>query len=228
MKSIVFDTGPVISLATNSLLWVLGKLKERYPGKFLIPIQVKNELIEKPIATKRYKLEALQVNREINRGTLTVVDDARIDKLKQELMELANNSFSARGVPMRIVQDGEMGALAAAVVYNADAIVIDERTTRELIESPQHLADVMSKNLQTKVNINHKILQELQSKVKHLRVIRSIELAVVAYELGWFDQYLTQDKDARKTLIEAVLWGIKIRGASISQREIDKIVKLEK
>lgn len=228
MKSIVFDAGPVISLATNSLLWLLGNLKERYKGDFLIPKDVEKELVEKPIETKKFKLEALQVNNEINNGNLKVVDDERIQSLKKEILFLANNSFKAMGNPIKILQDGEVAAIAAALVYDSDAVVIDERTARELIENPKALAELMGRRLHTKITVDRQCLDKLSLMIKGLKVIRSIELAIVGYELGWFDRYLTQGRDARKILIEAILWGIKIRGASISQREIDRIVRIEK
>ena len=145
MKSIVFDTGPIISLTTNNLLWIIEKLKQRYGGDFIIPREVKYELVNKPIETKIFKLEALQVNLEINKGNLKVVEDPRIQILKNELMNLANNCFYARGYPIKLVQEGEMAALALAIIFNSEAIVVDERTTRELIESPERLARLMSK-----------------------------------------------------------------------------------
>ncbi len=227
-RSIVFDTGPVISLATNNLLWLLGKLKERYDGDFLIPNEVELELVKNSLKIKRFELEALQVNSEIRKGVLKVVNDSRIEAIKMKLSSIANNCFKARGVPLKIVHEGEMGAVAAAIVYNSDAIVIDERTTRELIENPEKLAQLMSRKLETKVEFNMECIKEIRSMIGGLKVIRSVELAIAGYELGWFDDLLTQDRDARKILIEAILWGIKIRGAAISQEEIDKIVRTEK
>ena len=227
-KSVIFDAGPIISLTTNNLLWIIEKLKERYSGDFLIPKSVEFELVQKPIETKKFKLEALEVNMEINKGNLKVIDNPEITALKQELLLMANSCFKANGKQIQIVQDGEMAAVAVALLFESDAIVIDERTTRELIENPEELAELMSRKLHTKVEVDKEILKKLNEKLGKLKVIRSVELAVVGYELGLFDKYLTKDKDARKTLKEAILWGIKIRGASISQEEIDKIVRMEK
>ncbi len=228
MRSIVFDSGPIISLATNILLWLLGNLKERYGGEFLIPTEVEYELVQHPIQTKSFKLEALQVNREINKGNLTVIDDDKIHIIKKELLTLANTSFFVRGVPVQIVQEGEMAAIATALAYSSDAIVIDERTTRHLIEDPEKIAEKLSDRLHARVDIDRSKLKLLRDKISGLKVIRSIELAMIGYELGWFDKYLTKDKDAKKILLEAILWGIKIRGASISQEELDRIVRMEK
>ena len=191
MSSIVFDTGPIISLATNNLLWLLENLKERYKGDFLIPKDVQKELVEVPLEIKRFKLEALQVNREINKGNLKVIEDPRIQILEQELLQLANSCFKAKGFPIKIVQKGEMAAVATALIFNSDAIVIDERTARELIENPEKIAELMSYKLKTKIEVDKTCLDKIKSKFGSLKVIRSIELAMVGYELGWFDKYLS-------------------------------------
>ena len=60
-KPIIFDTGPVISLTTNNLLWVLDSLKKQYKGNFYITPTVKRELVDTPIQSKKFKFEALQV-----------------------------------------------------------------------------------------------------------------------------------------------------------------------
>lgn len=173
-------------------------------------------------------MEALQVNREINKGVLTIVHDDKIHALKEELTKLANNCFYAHNTPITIVHAGEMAVLATAIIRNSDAVVIDERTTRELIEDPESIAELMKRKMHTKIKTNKEHLRKLKQTLGNMKVIRSIEMGVMGYELGWFEKYLTQDSDARKTLIEAILWGIKMRGASISQREIDRIVKMAK
>ena len=72
MKTIVFDSGPIISLAMKNLLWTLEPLKKEFGGEFYIPYGVKKELIDKPLQGKKYKFEALQVLRLINLGSLKV------------------------------------------------------------------------------------------------------------------------------------------------------------
>lgn len=228
MKSLVFDAGPIISLTTNNLLWLIQKLKQRYGGDFLIPKEVQYELVDKPLEIKIFKFEALEVMNEIRKGNLKVVSEPKIQALKQELLSMANGCYSAKGVSIKLVHEGEMASLATALVYNSDAVVIDERTTRELIENPEGLARLMEKRLKTKVTINSACVDRIREKIGGLKIIRSVELAMAGFELGWFDEYLPLDKDARKTLIEAILWGIKMRGAAISQEEIDRIVRLEK
>ena len=61
MKSMIFDTGPIISLALNNLLWVLDPLKKKFKGNFYITKSVKKEIIDRPLNSKKFKFEALQV-----------------------------------------------------------------------------------------------------------------------------------------------------------------------
>ncbi len=69
MKTIVFDTGPIISLTMNNLLGLLEHLKKKSNARFLIPRQVKAELVDNPMNnTKRFMFEAMQVLRIIEKG----------------------------------------------------------------------------------------------------------------------------------------------------------------
>ena len=54
-----------------------------------------------------------------------------------------------------------------------------------------------------------------------------MELVTVAYELGILDSYITKIPDARKNLLEGVLWGVKLNGCAVSKDEIEQIVNLE-
>lgn len=233
MKSIIFDAGPLISLTLNNLLWVIKPLEHHFDGDFWITDSVKRELIDEPIRTKKYKFEAIQIVQFIGDNTLTIIDDARTKEKTLELLDIANNIFHINGRPVVIVHYGEVSTIAAALMMKSEAIVIDERITRELIEHPTHLAGIMSKKLRAKVKINHKKLNLLKQQISHLKVIRSIELAIMAFELGLLDRYLGEGSeeiipDARKNLLESILWGLKTNGCSISRREIDQVIKMER
>src|SRR3989338_9319364 len=97
MKLITFDTGPIISLTTNNLLGLLTNLKDKYKGSFYITEAVKKELIERPLMTKKFKFEALQVLRSINQGVLEVFNSEDLRHKTVHLLELANNCFKAQG-----------------------------------------------------------------------------------------------------------------------------------
>jgi len=223
-KPIIFDTGPVISLTTNNLLWVLDSLKKQYKGNFYITPTVKRELVDTPIQSKKFKFEALQVMHCINKNVLGITNSERLRNTALKLAELANQCFMAKGSWLQIVHYGEMEALAAAIMLDASALVIDERTTRLLIENPGRLEGILANRLYTKISINRKNLHEFAQMAKGIRLLRSAELLVVAYEIGSLDRYILNIPKPRKQLLESILWGVKLHGCAISREEIDAVV----
>lgn len=234
-RAIVFDTGPVISLTLNSLTWLLEPLKKRFEGNFYICPTVYQELIRKPLTTKKYKFEALQILPFIMDNTIEVYKSN--DEVKEKtkyLMDIANNCFTAKGNPIKIVHTGEMEAIATALACGAETLVIDERTSRVLIENPCSLSDHFRKKLHTHIEINRDNVDRLGKEIGHLKVIRSVELAVIAYKLGLLDRYMLKEEekldeitDIRKSLLEGVLWAIKLSGCSVSRDEIYEIIDTE-
>ena len=214
-------------MTTNNLLWVLDYLKERFNGDFYISDAVKKELIDKPLASKKFKFEALQVSFRVKKAVLNIVETPQIKALAEELQGLANKTFKVKGNWMKIVHYAEMETLAAAIILNASAVVIDERTTKLLVENPQELTKMFGRMLRAKVFVNKKNLEKIHQWVKSIKILRSVELVLIAYEKGILNKYLLEEKDARKTLVESLLWGVKLHGCAISRREIDELVALE-
>jgi len=226
MKTIIFDTGPIISLTMNNLLWLLEPLKRISNANFYITDLVKKELVDTPLnKTKRFKFEALQVLHYIENGTLEVVE---VDKAKTEkLLSMANNCFKAYGHGINLLHDAEVSAVALYLQKNADAFVVDEKTTRLLIENPNKLHNILKHNLHTNVEENKDNIRQFRELTKSVKMIRSVELATIAYEKGLLDRYLTHIPEAKKTLLESVLWGVKLNGCAVSKREIEQILKME-
>lgn len=225
MKALVFDTGPVISLTMNNLLWLLDPLKEIGKANFFITEQVKRELVDVPLnKTKRYKFEALQVLHHIENGTLEVISNNILQKDTLNLLSIANNCFSAFGHNMTLVHEAEMSAIALYLQKKADAFVVDERTTRLLVESPKKMRHILEHNLHTKVAENKDALKEFKKITKDVKIIRSVELATISYEKGLLDKYIANMPNPRETLLESVLWGIKLNGCAVSKKEIERII----
>ncbi len=230
-RVLVFDTGPIISLTVNNLLSTLERLKEHYSGTFVISESVKGELVDEPLRTKKFMFEAMQVQRLITTGVLEVVEDSSTKELTLELLRLANNSFAAKGRAVQIVQYGEMASIAAANLLDAEALVMDERITRELIEHPKHLADLMERRLHTAVTVNNENVSLLQRYVSKTKIIRSVELVAVAFEFGLLDRYIAAGEEkvipqVRQKLLESVLWGLKMNGCAVSGKEIEKLIEI--
>jgi len=227
MRCIVFDASPVISLAMNSLLPVACELKKHYKGSFCITQCVKEEVVDAPLDTKKFKFQALQILRLINDKIITVISSEKFSELRDKLLQLANGIYIAKENPIRIVHRGEMESLAAAVTERASAYVVDERTTRKLIEEPMVLKEILEQKLHTQVKINSSNLDEFKKLVGEIRLLRSFELMIIAFELGILDDYLPETENPKRVLLEAVLWGLKLDGCAVSQEEIEGMVVSE-
>lgn len=228
MKNLIFDSGPIISLSTSNLLWLIEELKKKFNGTFVMTIGVKRELVDRPLETLRFKFEALQVQSLIDKNIISVIKDEAVIKKAQELLNLANSILSAHGQNIKIVQIGEMETLAAAILYKAEAIVVDERITRTLLENPQGLQLLMEKRLHMQLKTNEQALHQFEEATRHTTVLRSIELVTIAYELGLLDKFVVNIPNARRELLESTLWGVKLNGCSVTDDEIGTIVKIEK
>ncbi|HDD70801.1 MAG TPA: hypothetical protein ENF94_01425 [Candidatus Woesearchaeota archaeon] len=227
MKTLIFDSGPIISLALSNLLWILPELKKRFKGRFIIPAGVRNELIDVPLKGKKFRLEAIQLLNLIEKKVLEVVDDKKVTEKAKQLVDEANRIFKGFHHNIRIIQTGEMEAMAMAELYNADGVVVDERITRTLIEHPYGLRKHMERKLHTRLSVDKRLLEKLSDELDDVYIIRSTELVAVAFELGILDKYLLSKRVSRKDILESALWAVKLRGCSVSEDEIDKIVKEE-
>ncbi len=147
-KIIIFDAGPIINFAMNGLMPELIKLRENFSGKFIMTNEVREEVIERPLKIKRFELEALKSQELINQGIIEFpeslgINSEEISKKTNELLDIANSTFTDREKPIKIVDKGEISAIALSQILNEkkikNIIVIDERTTRMLCEKPENL-----------------------------------------------------------------------------------------
>ena len=228
MKTVVFDTGPIISLTTTNLLWILEKLKQKYNINLFIVNKVKKELVDRPLHIRRFEFEAVQVMKLIEDGTLTLVDNEDIKNFGTELCNMANHVVKVYDNYVEIVHPAEMEALALAIKKKSNLFVIDERTTRLLIEDIESLKRLMERRLNKEVIIDLDMYKKFKSIVKNIKMVRSAEIVAVAYELGLLNNLIPHINQGRTILIKSMLWDIKIHGCAISRREIDEITDIEK
>ncbi|MBT3985836.1 hypothetical protein HOD38_04450 [archaeon] len=228
MKSLVFDSSTIITLAMNNLLWLLKPLRKKFRGEFYIPLSVKKEIIDTPLKSKKFKFEALQVLKVIREGDLKIYDDSKLASKTKELVRLMNKIFSSGNKDLKVLHEGEVSALVLAQELGSQAVVIDERTTRMLLERPFELGDYLKRKLHRDIFVNRKVLDRFSKEFKSLRIIRSVELGLVAYELGLLDRYIPDKKlGNEKDLLDAFLWGAKLRGCAVSVSEINSLLAIE-
>jgi hypothetical protein len=223
-KILIFDAGPLIGFTMNGLLPELKKLKEIFPGKFIITKEVKEEIIDRPITIKRFELEALKLQELINDRTLEFpeslgINEEKISKETKELIDIANNTMFERGKPIHLIDKGETSALILSKILNEEnkknILVVDERTTRMLCEKPENLRKLLQKKLHSKIEMKKQNLTYFQG----FKIIRSTELAYLIHKKN-----LTSIKNTK--ILDALLYALKYKGCAISREEIDAIKKL--
>ena len=227
MKAIIFDSSTIINLAMNNLLWTLQPLKERYGGDFYITQSIKREIIDTPFHIKRFKLESIQIQNMLTKGIFKVYTEQDLTKETKELGEIANNIFFNK-TNLKIIDEGELSALVLAKKINAEALAIDERTTRLLMESPTTLSNIFKSRFKANIRTEQKNLKEFKTRVGEVPIIRSVEMGMIAYELGILDEYLPKkDPQTKKDLLDAILWSMRFKGCAVSEKEMQEILKQE-
>ena len=223
MKVLIFDSGALINLSMNGLLYILEDLKKKFDGKFIVTSQVKYETVDRPIEIERFGLGAMMIQNLIDEGVLDNIGtlDLTEEQIKEgtkRLMDEANHAMKVKNDWVHLVEEGEMSCLAVSNILNErkieNIIAIDERTTRMLGENPGNLERIMSEKLHQRVQI---VADNLDS-FENVRFIRSSELVFVAYKKGII-------KLEGKRVLEALLYATKYKGSSISFDEINVLKK---
>ncbi|MFH2021147.1 MAG: hypothetical protein ABIJ34_07035 [archaeon] len=227
MKALVFDTGPIITLALNNMLWLLKKLKDKFNGEFYITESVYREAIERPMSSRRFKFEALQILKLKQEGVIKVYKNPKLRNSTVKLLKLSNSLFKAHGQYIKNLQYAEIETIVAAQLLGANIVVIDEFYTRMLLENPSFVKERMEKKLHEKVEIDSQNLEIFKRSVNDVKVIRSVELAVIAYENGFFKDFYLNISEPMKTLFEGILWAVKLNGCSMTENEINELIKIE-
>lgn len=223
-KAIIFDSGALISFSMNGITELIAKLKENFKGKFLITQEIKREIVDKPIKIKRFELEALKLKQLLDEGVLEMpsslgIKDSEVTNQGNEILKIANSTFQGSRRAIHLLDMGESSCLALSRILIQKKIknilVVDERTTRMLVEKPENLKSILEKKIRTKISIK----QDNLKFFKGFGIIRSTELIYVAYKKG-----LVKLKDG--DVLNALLYAMKFKGAAISGDEIEEIKRL--
>jgi predicted nucleic acid-binding protein len=219
--SIICDSSSLISLSDSCLLWMLSNLFGSFMGYFLITKAVEYESVTHPLEMKSHTLGAVRVKKMLLDDVLKVVETPNSAALTSQLSSLGNSIFYIGGKPLKLIHEGETETLAVALDLKLRNVLIDERTTRMLIEAPFDMKSHLEDEFQKKIEVNQKNLDRFLDMTRNFNLFRSTEIAITAYEKGLFKDYGEMEKRA----IEAVLYGLKFSGCSISFSEIEEYCK---
>jgi len=224
-KDILCDSGAFISLTTSCLDPVLYFLSEKFKIRFIIPPNVEYETVIRPLQTglKQHAFSAIKIKEAIKDGVITKVDIGAEYQM-QRVMRSANSMFYVKGKPLQLIQSGEAEMIALAKELGVRDILIDERTTRLLIEAPISVREHLAKEFGINVMLDKKALSEFSSLTQGMTAIRSSELVMMAYENGFFDHF----DELKNEALEAALYKIKFSGCSLRFDEIDEYLRMVK
>ncbi|MBS3073543.1 hypothetical protein J4465_01985 [Candidatus Pacearchaeota archaeon] len=215
-KYLIFDSSSIITFAMNDLTYSLKELHEKFNGDFIFSKDVEKETITRSLDIPRFMLEALQIKGLVN-DTVFTRFEKNLKKETERVLDIANHTFKAKGEWISIIHGGEASCLAIykMLTSNKKAIVIDERTTRMLCESPENLRKLLGLKLHTKVDS----VKENYDFFKDIKIIRSCELMFFAYSKG-----LIPLPANKRDSIKALLYAAKYKGCSVSNQEIKEAI----
>lgn len=220
---LILDSSTIITLASTCLLWVLKKLKEQKPGiEYYIPASVKKEIVDRPINSMKWGFQARRVKKAIGEGLLRLWEDSAMVDETKDFLGLCNSLFEAKKRKIEIVHEGEGAVVTAAKELGAGAVLVDEKTTRMIIEDPKKLRSLLESKLHTRVRIDLQKLKELKRYTSNIKVLRSSELVFYAYNKGIIPGFEKNDSE----VISSILWALRFAGCSISSEEIKEYKKI--
>jgi hypothetical protein len=208
----------------NVLLPEFKELRKVFKGKFIIPEEVKREIIDKPMTINRFKFEALRLQQLLKDKILELpnslaISNEEILKRAKEIDIIANSLFSGRGKDVKIIDSGEIACLALSKILTekgvTNVLAVDERTTRMLGEKPENLEKLLRKKLRTRVDLKKADFKFF----KGFKFIRSSELVYIMYKKGIV-------KLKGPEVLDALLWAVKFKGCAISGDEIKEINRI--
>jgi predicted nucleic acid-binding protein len=139
---IICDSSSLISLSTTGLIGCLIILKKDLKKIYLTPSVVK-ECIETPLQVPAYSLSAVRLKRALNEKIFDIISPS--EKTTYEILTYFNSILMEKKTkkPIHLIHSGEAEILAAAVENKIDYILIDERTTRAIVEDVEGLKKIL-------------------------------------------------------------------------------------
>jgi len=177
--------------------------------------KVHEEIASKPAKSKRFALESMRISKLLDAGYLRVCE---VDgHLRDQILGASNRVYGIGGKKMKIIHAAEAEALALASSEGAQAVLIDERITRMLVENPDGLRQLLSARNKAEVRMGSHHLRELGRLLSDVPIIRSADIVAIAYEKGILSKMHSVED---KSVLEAALSALKFSGCAISWDEI--------
>jgi predicted nucleic acid-binding protein len=219
MKYIFFDSSSIISLTQTNMLFLLEKLKSK-EIKFCISKAVYDEIILPGQENYQFGWSSEQIEACIDSGLIEVLELETKEQVDYDKIdELVNSIFSTKFGPIQILQKGELETIILLKRFKEKKLFsIDELITREIIDDPKKLKDIVERRYKTQLFLDEKKLKQFVDYVFDIKVIRSVDLAAYSFGKNQFEKYGPKNKH----LLKSVLYALKDSGCAVLQDEIEK------
>ncbi len=221
MNRVVFDSSSIISISDKCFMNLIKKMASKENVEFLIPQAVYNETVSVPMKIKKFELNAIRIKDAIDQGYFTIAKPVSgVVRTTEKISALVNCiAFSGKKC-LKLVHRGELETLALCKELGASALVIDERTTRLLVEDPEGLKGFLQHRYKKEVEIVDEKIHELKKFLDGLEIMRSVELIALAYDMNLFEGEISSNKKS----LEAALYAMKFAGCAVSFEEIKQFL----
>jgi hypothetical protein len=220
----VCDSSTLIALAETGTLDALAFLKAKAGARFFVPPAVIFETIQRPEDITAFAFSAFKIERALEEGTLERTPGRRAPVRTKDVLRHSNNVFSVNRQPLKILHVGEAEALAAYGEMQAQAILVDEKTTRLFIEDPALLQQSLEHEYRGNVKRNADALDSLKKLLSGMNCIRSAEILAIAFEKGYFEPFGRNEEKA----FHSALFAVRKAGCSITTHELLEYQELHK
>lgn len=220
----VCDSSTLISLGETCTLGTLSFLKERTGAEFLVPPGVVYESMRHPEQIKKYAFSGYKIQHQLENGVLKAVAPKGLEQATQAILRESNRVFSVNKRPLKVLHLGEAECLAAYAAEGAKGVLVDEKTTRLLIEDPTLLKESLSAEYRRTVDVNRDAWQAVQKWTDGMVAVRSTEILAMAFEHGFFDGY----NDNAAKVFHSALYALRSAGCSITSHELLEYQRIQK
>ncbi len=221
MSKLICDSSSLISLGNICALGILPYLKEKHNTEFIVPHSVKEEIVNKPMKTKEFKLKAIKFRELIDKGIIEVEKTEKAKKKSEQIKKDSNQLLinQKNKKPIEIVHEGEARTIALLKELNTHNLLIDERTTRLLVENINQLKEYIQSESKIDIEINDQKKKKIREETKEINVMRSSEIIAIAYEENYFPE-------KNREILEGSLYAAKFAGCGIKNKEIKDYLHL--
>jgi hypothetical protein len=218
MSKVVCDSSALISLSGTCNLGLLEFFTKR-GHSFVIPPAVQDEIVTRPVSVPRFAFSALRLGRLVKHGMLSVVTNAELDLRTKAVMDASNRLFMVDGRYLEILHLGEAQCMALLSLEPGaySGFLVDEKTARLVLESPEKLADALRSEFEGQVKVN----QEARAKIAelfptHSGIFRSAEMAILGGESGYYKNF----EGLAAAAMHASVHAMRNAGCSIAETEM--------